>query len=124
MSEKFPAQGYKDNVLSECFADAKEYLLEHYLDVDRAHILMLGEQDIVTRGELSEILRAIEKLNVARFAAQSTTAALKICSISSSERLLQKSGTRILRENFIPPAAGTILTLLFIACASESRHWT
>ena len=64
MSEKFPAQGYKDNVLSECFADAKEYLLEHYLDVDRAHILMLGEQGIVTRGELSEILRAIEKLNV------------------------------------------------------------
>ena len=64
MSEKFPAQGYKDNVLSECFADAKEYLLEHYLDVDRAHILMLGEQDIVTRSELSKILRAIEKLNV------------------------------------------------------------
>ena len=64
MSERFPAQAYKDNVLSDCFADAKQYLLEHYLDVDRAHVLMLGEQGIVTHGELSEILRAIEKLNV------------------------------------------------------------
>lgn len=64
MSDKFPAQGYKDNVLSDCFADAKKYLLKHYLDVDRAHILMLGEQGIVTRGELSEILTAIEKLDV------------------------------------------------------------
>ena len=43
MSEKFPAQGYKDNVLSDCFADAQRYLLDHYLDVDRAHVLMLAE---------------------------------------------------------------------------------
>ena len=43
MSEKFPAQGYKDNVLSDCFADAQRYFLDHYLDVDRAHVLMLAE---------------------------------------------------------------------------------
>ena len=64
MSEEFPAQGYKDNVLSDCFADAQRYFLEHYLDVDRAHVVMLAEQDIITRDELKTILQAIESLNV------------------------------------------------------------
>ena len=64
MSEKFPAQGYKDNVLSDCFADAQRYFLDHYLDVDRAHVLMLAEQGIVTQSELKAILQAIQGLNV------------------------------------------------------------
>jgi argininosuccinate lyase len=64
VSEKFPAQGYKDNVLSDCFADAQRYLLDHYLDVDRAHVLMLAEQGIISQEELATILRAIESLDV------------------------------------------------------------
>lgn len=64
MNEKFPAQGYKDNVLSDCFADAQRYFLDHYLDVDRAHVVMLAEQKIITADELEIILRAIEGLNV------------------------------------------------------------
>ena len=64
MSEKFPAQGYKDNVLSDCFADAQRYFLDHYLDVDRAHALMLAEQDIITQVELKTILQAIQGLDV------------------------------------------------------------
>ena len=64
MSEKFPAQGYKDNVLSDCFADAQRYFLDHYLDVDRAHVLMLAEQGIITQVELETILRAIQGLDV------------------------------------------------------------
>lgn len=64
MSEKFPAQGYKDNVLSDCFADAQRYFLDHYLDVDRAHAVMLAEQKIINADELKTILRAIEGLNI------------------------------------------------------------
>ena len=64
VSEKFPAQGYKDNVLSDCFADAQRYFLDHYLDVDRAHALMLAEQDIITQVELKTILQAIQGLDV------------------------------------------------------------
>ena len=64
MSDDFPAQGYKDNVLKDCFADAQQYFLEHYLDVDRAHAVMLAEQDIITRDELATILRAIEGLDL------------------------------------------------------------
>jgi argininosuccinate lyase len=64
MSEEFPAKGYRDNVLADCFEDAKQYFLEHYLDVDRAHVLMLAEQGIVTAAELGSILTAIESLDL------------------------------------------------------------
>ena len=66
MSDKFPADGYKQNVLRDCFEDAQRYLLNHYLDVDRAHVLMLGEQRIISREELALIVRAIESLDVER----------------------------------------------------------
>ena len=44
--EKFPAQNYKENVLADCFEDAKKYFLQPYIDVDYAHAVMLAEQKI------------------------------------------------------------------------------
>jgi len=64
MSDKFPAQGYKDNVLADCFADAKQYFLDHYIAVDRAHAVMLAEQKIITPDEASVLLGAIEALDI------------------------------------------------------------
>ena len=64
MTEKFPAQNYKDNILADCFEDAKRYYLNHYLDVDRAHAVMLAEQNIISRSERSSILAAIENLDL------------------------------------------------------------
>ena len=61
--EKFPAQTYKDNVLADCFADAKEYFLDAYHQVDLAHAVMLGEQGIITQEELREILSALLSLD-------------------------------------------------------------
>ncbi|MCW5957757.1 MAG: argininosuccinate lyase [Pyrinomonadaceae bacterium] len=62
-TEKFPAQSYKDNVLADCFADAKEHFLDAYHQVDLAHAVMLGEQGIVSEAELNEILRALTELD-------------------------------------------------------------
>lgn len=62
-TEKFPAQSYKDNVLADCFADAKEHFLDAYHQVDLAHAVMLGEQGIITDVELSAILNALVKLD-------------------------------------------------------------
>ncbi|MEM9209635.1 MAG: lyase family protein, partial [Pseudomonadota bacterium] len=64
MSDTFPAQGYKDNVLADCFADARRYFLEHYVAVDRAHAVMLAEQGIVARPEVAVLLRAIDGLDL------------------------------------------------------------
>ena len=61
--EKFPAQSYKDNVLADCFADAKEHFLEAYHQVDLAHAVMLAEQGIISQDERREILSALLKLD-------------------------------------------------------------
>jgi argininosuccinate lyase len=62
--EKFPAQIYKENVLADCFEDAKRYFLLAYLDVDFAHAIMLAEQKIITRDELKKLLTAVRSLDL------------------------------------------------------------
>ena len=64
MTEKFPARGYKENVLADCFADAKRFFLDHYLAVDRAHAVMLAEQGIITAADAGAILAAIDGLDL------------------------------------------------------------
>jgi argininosuccinate lyase len=64
MEEKFPAQNYKENVLADCFEDAKKYFLQAYIDVDFAHAVMLAEQKIITEDELKELLKALRNLDL------------------------------------------------------------
>ena len=63
-SEKFPARIYKENVLADCFEDAKRYFLEAYLEVDFAHAVMLAEQEIITGDDLRELLKALRTLDL------------------------------------------------------------
>jgi len=65
VEEKFPAQNYKMNVLSDCFEDAKKYFLKPYLDVDYAHGVMLAEQGILTAEEAREIMKALRQIDFA-----------------------------------------------------------
>ncbi|MEP6900312.1 MAG: argininosuccinate lyase [Actinomycetota bacterium] len=64
MEEKFPAQNYKENVLADCFEDAKKYFLEAYIDVDFAHAVMLAEQEIITGEELKDLFKALRSLDL------------------------------------------------------------
>ena len=64
IEEKFPAQNYKENVLADCFEDAKKYFLQAYIDVDFAHAVMLAEQKIITENELKELLKALRSLDL------------------------------------------------------------
>lgn len=61
--EKFPARIYKENVLADCFEDAKRYFLQPYIDVDFAHVVMLAEQEIITKEELKALLNALKCLD-------------------------------------------------------------
>ena len=63
MEEKFPARIYKENVLADCFEDAKRYFLQAYHEVDLAHAIMLAEQGIVTENELRELLTTLRQLD-------------------------------------------------------------
>lgn len=62
--EKFPAPAYTENVLTDCFEDAKQYFLNALLDVDYAHAVMLAEQEIISGDELKMLLAALRKLNL------------------------------------------------------------
>ncbi len=64
MNEKFPARIYKENVLADCFEDAKRYFLQAYLEVDFAHAVMLAEQRIITEDELKDLLKALRSLDL------------------------------------------------------------
>ena len=64
IEEKFPAQNYKQNVLEDCFEDAKKYFLEGYIEVDFAHAIMLAEQKIITDDELKILLKALRALDL------------------------------------------------------------
>ncbi|MCD9189534.1 MAG: argininosuccinate lyase [Pyrinomonadaceae bacterium] len=63
IEEKFPARNYKENVLADCFEDAKKYFLQAYVDVDFAHAVMLAEQKIITEAELESLLKSLRKLD-------------------------------------------------------------
>jgi argininosuccinate lyase len=62
--EKFPARIYKENVLADCFEDAKRYFLQAYIDVDFAHAVMLAEQKIITNDELKALLKSLRSLDL------------------------------------------------------------
>lgn len=64
IEEKFPAQNYKENVLADCFEDAKKYFLKPYIEVDFAHAVMLAEQEIITEDELKKLLKSLRKLDL------------------------------------------------------------
>ena len=62
--EKFPAAAYTENVLTDCFEDAKRYFLDALLEVDYAHAVMLAEQEIITGDELKTLLKALRELDL------------------------------------------------------------
>ena len=62
--EKFPAACYTENVLTDCFEDAKRYFLHALIEVDFAHAVMLAEQKIITDDELKILLKALRKLDL------------------------------------------------------------
>ena len=64
MSEKFPAPNYTENVLTDCFEDAKRFFLHALFEVDYAHAVMLAEQKIITRDELRQLLKALRGINL------------------------------------------------------------
>ena len=60
----FPAPIYRETVLEQVFADAKRYFLEPLLEIEYAHILMLGRQQIVPSEEVAICIRALDTLDL------------------------------------------------------------
>ena len=79
----FPASVYREHVLTHVFADAQRLFLPALLEIDRAHLVMLRAQDIVSAATaLSVCARAADAGTRQRFMRPCTTAAWKIFSFS------------------------------------------
>ena len=60
----FPAPIYREQVLTHIFADAQRLFLPSLLEIDRAHLVMLRAQDIVSQETGAACARAIDALDL------------------------------------------------------------
>lgn len=55
----FPGKTYVEAVLEPAFNEAKHHLLKPMMAINKAHLIMLREQELITDGEAKEIARAL-----------------------------------------------------------------
>jgi argininosuccinate lyase len=56
----FPGKTYVEHLLRPVFNDQRDYLFKQMFKIHRAHVVMLAEQNIVTKKEAGEILSGVE----------------------------------------------------------------
>jgi len=64
---EFPGKSFAKNILKPIFETQKEHYLKHFLDITKAHVIMLEEQKILSNTEKSTIfegLKEVEKTNL------------------------------------------------------------
>ncbi|GGE30888.1 argininosuccinate lyase [Pullulanibacillus camelliae] len=62
--DHFPGVTYSDVVLRPAYENAKCRLLEPMLEINKAHLVMLAEQSLLTQSQVKNILEAIDSLNL------------------------------------------------------------
>ena len=60
---KFPSAVYAETVLEFNFRDSQRHFFSSLLEIHQAHALMLGRQRIITRSEMTTILRGLADLD-------------------------------------------------------------
>lgn len=64
MSGEFPDRAYAKTVLAVNFADFQRYFLEELIEIHRAHLAMLAEQQIVSADHARILLAALQGLDI------------------------------------------------------------
>jgi argininosuccinate lyase len=89
---EFPADVYRDTVLSHVFADAQRLFLPSLIEIDLAHVLMLEKQGIITREQATECLRAIQSLDIAALRSASYDGSVEDLFFYVEQKLAQAIG--------------------------------
>lgn len=58
----FPGKTYIEELLMPVFNDQRDYLFHVMFDIHRAHVIMLSEQDIISRDEAEKMLNGINRV--------------------------------------------------------------
>jgi argininosuccinate lyase len=70
---EFPGTTYKEVVLGPAYENAKRELLPAMIAANKAHLIMLVEQNFVSQGEATTVMRAIAELDETELRASSYT---------------------------------------------------
>lgn len=60
----FPGRTYREVVLEPAYNEAKQHLLDQMMAINKAHLVMLTEQRLVSQNEAKQIAKAINSLDI------------------------------------------------------------
>lgn len=90
--EAFPGKTYAETVLEPAFAEAKANLLQPMMAVNKAHLIMLREQELITDGEAKAIARALSEIDLEEMSRCSYTGQYEDLFFQVESRLLELAG--------------------------------
>ncbi|MCP4181052.1 MAG: argininosuccinate lyase [bacterium] len=59
---EFPGKSFAKNILKPIFEIQKEHYLKHFIDITKAHVIMLNEQKILTDAEKLSIFKGLKEV--------------------------------------------------------------
>lgn len=62
--DRFPGKTYAEAVLAPAFHEAKNHLLQPMMAINKAHLIMLREQELITDGDAKAIARALSGIGM------------------------------------------------------------
>ncbi|MBO8165542.1 MAG: argininosuccinate lyase [Brevibacillus sp.] len=88
----FPGKTYTEAVLEPAFNEAKTHLLEPMMAVNKAHLIMLREQEIISEEEAKTIARALRRLDLEELRCSTYTGQYEDLFFQVESRLLELAG--------------------------------
>ncbi|MBA2937235.1 argininosuccinate lyase [Paenibacillus sp. CGMCC 1.16610] len=88
----FPGKTYTEVVLEPAFNEAKENLLEPMMAINKAHLIMLREQKLITKEESKQIAKAIQSLDLEALRYSTYTGEFEDLFFQVENQLLEHAG--------------------------------
>src|SRR5579875_2468908 len=89
---QFPGTSYARIVLSPAYDNAKSRFIQPMLAIHQAHLVMLVEQAIISSQAASQILKAIQTLDVSAYQSSTYTGAYEDLFFAIEDHILQQAG--------------------------------
>lgn len=88
----FPGKTYTEAVLEPAFNEAKTQLLEPMMAINKAHLIMLLEQDLISQEDAKKIAEGIQKLDLEALSNAKYTGEFEDLFFQVESQLLEKVG--------------------------------
>ncbi len=127
---RFPGATYKEVVLGPAYENAKRELLPAMIAANKAHLIMLVEQNFVSQGEATTVMRAIAELEETELRASPYTGEFEDLFFHVEHLILERAGdpagnlplARSRNDTWAWPC--TAWPCATVYCAPRGRCWT